>query len=165
MSQFYFIKAQILMQFILIFYQGILFLSRTGIGSIFVRGELQKFEQRTEVLIITLMPKKFAKKDTFGKLPEERPYQNNQLFKFGRVCFNENSVMKFILKFLLTLPYQVSCTSLHLLIFFLGVLPRNGGQVRKKLLLIQFSIIDAIQEMTIRQTYQNQKNEKKVFYQ
>ena len=52
--------------------------------------------------------------------------------------------MKFILKFLLTLPYQVSFTSLHLLNFFLGVLPRNGGQVRKKLLLMQFSIIDAI---------------------
>ena len=111
------------------------------------------------------MPKKFAKKGTFGKLPEERPYQNNQLFKFGRVCFNENSVMKFIPKFLLTLPYQVSFTSLHLLNFFLGVLPRNGGQVRKKLLLMQFSIIDAIQEMTIRKTYQNHKNEKKVFYQ
>ena len=85
--------------------------------------------------MITLMSKKLAKNSTFGKLSEEGPYQNNWLFKIGRVCFYEKGVMKFIIKFSLTLPYQVSFTSLHLLIFLLGVLPRNGGQVLKKLLL------------------------------
>ena len=81
------------------------------------------------------MLKEFAKKDTFGKLPEKRPYQNNWLLKIGRVSLYEKGVMKFILKFSLTLPYQDSFTSLHLLNFLLGVLPRNGGQVLKKLLL------------------------------
>ena len=33
------------------------------------------------------------------------------------------------------MPYQVSFRSLYLLIFLVGVLPRNGGQVLKKLLL------------------------------
>ena len=85
--------------------------------------------------MITLMFKKLAKNSTFGNLSEEGPYQNNWLFNIGRVCFYEKGVMKFIIKFSLTLPYQVSFTSLHLLIFLLGVLPRNGGQVLKKLLL------------------------------
>ena len=85
--------------------------------------------------MITLMSKKLAKNSIFGKLLEEGPYQNNWLFKIGRVCFYEKGVMKFIIKFSLTLPYQVAFTSLHLLIFLLGVLPRNGGQVLKKLLL------------------------------
>ena len=43
--------------------------------------------------------------------------------------------MKFIIKFSLTLPHQDSFTSLHFLNFLLGVLPRTGGQVLKKLLL------------------------------
>ena len=84
--------------------------------------------------MVTLMSKKLAKNSTSGKL-SEGPYQNNWLFKIGRVFFYEKGVMKFIIKFSLTLPYQVSFTSLHLLIFLLGVLPRNGGQVLKKLLL------------------------------
>ena len=78
--------------------------------------------------MITLMSKKFAKNSTFGKLSEECPCRNNWLFKIGRVCFYE-----IYYKFLLNLPYQVSFTSLHLLIF-LGVLSINGGQVLKKLL-------------------------------
>ena len=43
-------------------------------------------------------------------------------------------MMKFIVKFSLTLLYQVSFTLLHLLNFFLGGLPRNGGQALRKLL-------------------------------
>ena len=46
--------------------------------------------------MITLMSKKLAKNSTFGKLSEEGPYQNNWLFKIGRVCFYEKVVMKFI---------------------------------------------------------------------
>ena len=67
--------------------------------------------------MITLMPKKFAKNSTFGKLSEEGPYQNNWLFNIGRVCFYKKGVMKFIITFSLTLLYQVSFTSWHLLFF------------------------------------------------
>ena len=44
-------------------------------------------------------------------------------------------MMKFILKFSLTLSHQDSFTSLHLLNFLFGVLPRKRVQVLKKLLL------------------------------
>ena len=84
--------------------------------------------------MVTLMSQKLVKNSAFGKLSEEGPYQNNWLLKTGRVCCYEKGVMKFIIKFSLTLPYQVSFTSLHLIIFLLGVLPRNGGQLLKKLL-------------------------------
>ena len=85
--------------------------------------------------MITLMSKNLAKNSTIGKLSEEGPYQNNWLFKIWRICFYEKGVMKFIIKCRLILPYQVSFISLHLLTFLLGVLPRNWGQVLKKLLL------------------------------
>ena len=38
------------------------------------------------------MLKKFAKKGTFGKLPENRPDQNNWLLKIGRVFLHEKGV-------------------------------------------------------------------------
>ena len=70
-------------------------------------------------------------------------------------------MMKFILKFSLTLTYQDSFTSLHLLNFLFVVLPRNGVQVLKKLLLKNgCNLADGNDEKFIKV----RKMKKKVFY-